>query len=90
MTCPSPPPSSICNHHTALILSSLRDYIGVHEPVFDESGQIVDALLVWWNQPYEQIRTNAPVERQSLMTTYFQPHIALDFVSEAWNNSMTK
>lgn len=90
MTCPSPPPSSICNHHTALILSSLRDYIGVHEPVFDENGQIVDALLVWWNQPYEQIRTNAPVERQSLMTTYFQPHIALDFVSEAWNNSMTK
>lgn len=90
MTCPTLPPASICNHHTALILSSLRDYIGIHEPVFDENGQIVDALLVWWNQPYEEIRTNPPLERQSMVTTYFQPHIALDFVSNAWNNSISK
>lgn len=90
MTCPSPPPSSICNHHTATILSSLRDYIGVHEPIFDDSGKIIDTQLIWWNQPYEEIRTTPPTERQSMITTYFQPHVALDFVSEAWNNSSAK
>lgn len=90
MTCPSPPPSTICNHHTALILSSLRDYIGVHEPVFDDKGEIVDIQLVWWNQPYEEIRTTPPTERQSMLTTYFQPHVSLDFVSEAWKIGTTK
>lgn len=90
MTCPAAPPSSICDHHTALILSSLRDYIGIHQPVFDDNGNIVDAELVWWNQPYEEIRTQPPVVNQSLLSTYYQSHIALDFVQRAWNESSVK
>lgn len=90
MTCPAPPPSSISGHHTALILSSLRDYIGIHQPVFDDIGNIVDAELVWWNQPYEEIRTRPPVVNQSLLSTYYESHIALDFVQRAWNESSVK
>lgn len=76
----------MCDHHSELVLSSLRDYIGVHEPVFDDNGNIVDVRLVWWNQPYEEIRTQPPALQQSLVTTYFQPHIALQFVTQAWND----
>lgn len=90
MTCPSSPPSTICNHHTSHILASLRDYIGIHEPVFDDHGNIVDAELTWWNDPYEDIRTNPPVVGQSLLSTYFQPHIALDYVNRAWTESSVK
>jgi signal transduction histidine kinase len=90
MTCPAAPPSSICDHHTALILSSLRDYIGIHQPVFDDNGNIVDAELVWWNQPYEEIRAHPPVVNQSLLSTYYESHVALDFVQRAWNESSVK
>lgn len=90
MTCPAPPPSSICNHHTSLILSSLRDYVGIHEPVFDEHDRIVDARLVWWNEPYEKIRTIPPTIDQSMLSTYFQPHIALEFLQNAWDKSSAK
>lgn len=90
MTCPTSPPSSICNFHTSLILSSLRDYIGVHEPIFNDDGQIVDARLVWWNDPYEAIRTSPPALNQSLVNTYFQPQIALDFLTEAWQQTSAK
>lgn len=90
MTCPTPPPTSICDHHTAAILSSLRDYIGIHEPVFDGAGKITDTTLVWWNDPYEAIRTTPPVVGQSLLSTYFQPHIALGYVQRAWDETSVK
>jgi signal transduction histidine kinase len=90
MTCPKPPPAAIFNNNTALVLTSLRDYIGIHEPVFDTEGQIVDAVLVWWNQPYEEIRTNPPSVNQSLLSTYFQPHIALEYVQRTWSESPVK
>ena len=90
MTCPVPPPSTISGDHTALLLSALRDYVGIHEPVFDEHGLIVDANLVWWNQPYEEIRTLPPTINQSILTTYYQPHIALDYLQRAWDESSVK
>ena len=89
MTCPVPPPETICDHHTALILSSLRDYIGIHSPVFDEEGKIIDTELVWWNEPYEAIRTSPPHLNQTMTSTYFEPHEALSYVRKAWENEST-
>ena len=87
MTCPIPPPTTICDHHTAFILSSLRDYIGIHSPVFDDNDHIVDATLSWWNEPYEAIRTSPPRVGQSMMATYFEPQIAVDYMQKAWRES---
>lgn len=84
MTCPVAPPTTICDHHTALILSSLRDYIGIHEPVFDTADHIVDGTLTWWNEPYEAIRTAPPQLGQTMMATYFEPHVAVDYLQKAW------
>lgn len=68
------------------VLFKMHDYIGIHELVFDEFHSITDAQLVWWNDAYEKIRIK-PVEfRQSMNETYFEPHIALGHIAEAWNN----
>lgn len=68
------------------VLSSLRDYIGVHECVTDDSGLITDTELIWWNSGYEQIRVTPVLPRQRMMNTYHQPEISLGFVREAWEN----
>ena len=70
----------------AHVLTSLTDYIGIHEPVFDSFGSIVDAQLVWWNDAYRQVRTKPVEMRQSMMQTYFEPHIALSFVDSTWKD----
>ena len=70
----------------AQILFGLTDYIGVHQLIFDEFGTVVDAELMWWNSAYRKIRVK-PVEfKQSMLETYFEPHIALSYVSETWKN----
>lgn len=67
-----------------MILRSLRDYIGIHHVIFDTHGNIVDTQLTWWNDGYETIRVEPVVSQQSMMGTYFEPHISLEFVREAW------
>lgn len=68
------------------ILFGLTDYIGVHQVVFDEFGTIIDTELMWWNSAYRKIRVK-PVEfRQSMVETYYEPHVALSYVSETWKN----
>lgn len=83
---PSLPAGALHRDDLAQILFGLTDYIGVHQVVFDEFGTIVDAELMWWNSAYKKIRVK-PVEfRQSMVATYFEPHVALSYVSETWNN----
>lgn len=68
------------------ILNQLHNYIGIHEVVFDEFHSIVDAKLVWHNEAYGKVRLK-PVEiGQSMAETYFESHIALGHVAEAWSN----
>lgn len=89
MSAPTPPelPSGGLNREDlAHILRDLNDYIGVHSLVFDEFGALVDAQLVWWNSGYERIRTKEVAINQTMLETYFEPHIALAHVREAWNS----
>lgn len=78
------PPSISSHHHIETILRSLRDYVGIHRIIFDDADRIGDTELVWWNDEYESIRVKPVVYRQSIMATYFEPHIALAYVDEAW------
>jgi signal transduction histidine kinase len=84
MTCPVSPPATICDHHTALILASLRDYIGIHEPIFNDNGEVTDTRLAWWNEPYEAIRNEPPRVGQTITDKYFEPDIAIEYVRRAW------
>lgn len=90
MTCKEPFPSSISSHqHTEIILRTLRDYVGIHRVIFDDANRISDTELLWWNDEYESIRVKPVTYRQSIMATYHEPHIALSFVRDAWDNSQS-
>ena len=68
------------------VFYQMSDYIAIHEIVVDEFDCIVDARLAWWNKHYESIRIN-PVRFGARMSeTYFQPHVSLSHVIEAWNS----
>lgn len=85
MTCREPFPASIAsNDHLEIILRSLRDYIGIHHLVLDPDNTIIDTQLLWWNDGYETIRVEPVVPHQSMMDTYFEPHVSLGFVRDAW------
>ena len=87
MTCPLPFPNGLASTaNMEAVLSALRDYIGIHHLVFDESGTLVDTELVWWNPGYEHIRITPVVPRQTMMSTYHEPHVSLAYVDEAWKN----
>lgn len=87
MTCPLPFPSDLAStKNMEAVLSSLRDYIGIHHLVCDSNGALIDTELIWWNSGYEQIRVTPVVPRQTMTSTYHEPHIALAFVDEAWKN----
>ena len=85
MTCPLPFPNELASTgNMEAVLSSLRDYIGVHHLIFDNSTTLIDTELVWWNAGYEHIRITPVVPRQTMMSTYHEPHVSLAFVDEAW------
>jgi signal transduction histidine kinase len=90
MTCPVLPPATICDNHTALILTALRDYIGIHEPIFNDNDEIVDTQLVWWNEPYEAIRIEQPLVGQTITDKYIEPDIAIDYVRRAWHENSVR
>jgi len=62
------------------ITGYLTDYVCAHQPVFDDTGQVVDCSLVWWNDAYERVRTGVVQAGQSLVATYFEPAEALGYV----------
>lgn len=69
----------------AQIFESLRDYVAVQEPIFDEFGTVVDTRLIWWNRGYEAVRVTKVQAGQSMVATYFEPEVALEYVNKAWN-----
>lgn len=91
MPCPTSIPDGMCtDQRIESVLGTLRDYIGLHIPVRNENGDIVDATLVWWNNAYEGIRVNPPVLGQSMMATYYDPEVAIDIVRQAFEGKPIK
>ena len=83
MTCPVEIPAGMCSdHHVEPLLRNLRDYIGLHAPVRNENGDIVDLTLIWWNDAYESVRIHPPVLGQSMMATYYDPEGVLEIVEQ--------
>jgi signal transduction histidine kinase len=68
----------------AKVFHSLRDFLAVQEPVFDEFGAIVDTRLIWWNLQYQAVRVLPVQFGQSLVETYIEPEAALEYVNQAW------
>ena len=91
MACPVEIPAGICSdHHVEPLLRNLRDYIGLHELVRNENGDIVDLNLLWWNDAYEGIRIHPPVVGQSMMATYFEPEGVLEIVEQVFHQGTVK
>jgi len=72
------------------IFNQLKDYVCVHSVELDEFGDVSDARLRVWNRSYEEVRTRAVHVGQSLVETYFEPQVALDFVNRAWREGMAR
>ena len=91
MTCPAPIPEGMCtDSRLELVLGSMRDYIGLHQPVFNDSGEIVDATLLWWNDAYEAIRVQPPILGQTMSSTYYDPDDAIAILGEAFTKGSYK
>lgn len=65
------------------------NYIGIHVPVFDDFGFIVDAELFWYNASFRTMRPQSVAAPKSLLETYPEPHIALGYINEAWKNGQS-
>jgi signal transduction histidine kinase len=76
--------SQLPDEQMMVILDGMKEYIGVHEPIFDDVGKITDCHLVKWNQAYNAVRNTAVIQGQSLMATYYDPLDALQYVNRAW------
>ena len=91
MTCPVSIPAGMCSdHQVEPILRSLHDYIGLHKLVRNENGDVVDLSLVWWNDPYEDIRIHSPVVGQSMMATYYEPEGVIKIVEQVLQEGTVK
>lgn len=91
MVCPSSIPEGLCtDHRIESVLTSLRDYIGIHQPVRDENGKFIDATLLWWNDAYENIRVNPPTLGQTMMSTYYDPEAAVAILQKAFEEGTYK
>ena len=78
------PFSSIDVEELVSVFYRLSDYIAIHEIVTDEWDAIVDTRLVWWNKHYETIRQHEVIFGQTMNKSYFEPHVAIAHVAEAW------
>lgn len=91
MPCPVEIPAGMCSdHQVEPLLRNLRDYIGLHQLVRNENGDIVDLSLVWWNDAYEGIRIHPPVLGQSMMATYYEPEGVLEIVAQVLEQGTVK
>ena len=77
------PFSSINIDELVSVFYRMSDYIAIHDVVTDEWGAVIDTKLVWWNKQYEEFRSHPVVFEQSMIDSYFEPHVALAYVSEA-------
>ena len=68
----------------ASILYAINDSVAVHNVSFDQFGAVHDARLVWWNEAYKKVRTVPVLKGQSILETYFEPHLALLHIDRAW------
>jgi signal transduction histidine kinase len=80
------PFSSINIDELVSVFYRLSDCIAIHEVVLDEWDSIVDGRIVWWNKHYEDIRSHTVEFAQSITDSYFEPHIALAHMNEAWSS----
>jgi signal transduction histidine kinase len=78
------------DHQVEPLLRNLRDYIGLHQLVRNEFGDIVDLHLLWWNDAYEGIRIRPPVVGQSMMATYYEPEGVLEIVAQVLEQGTVK
>lgn len=91
MPCPVEIPAGMCSdHQVEPLLRNLRDYIGLHQLVRNEYGDIVDLHLLWWNDAYEGIRIHPPVVGQSMMATYYEPEGVLEIVAQVLEQGTVK
>ena len=91
MPCPVEIPAGMCSdHQVEPLLRNIRDYIGLHTPIRNENGDIVDLQLLWWNDAYEGIRIYPPVVGQSMMATYFEPEGVLEIVQQVFEQGTVK
>jgi signal transduction histidine kinase len=91
MPCPVEIPAGMCSdHQVEPLLRNLRDYIGLHTPVRNEYGDVVDLQLLWWNDAYEGIRIHPPVVGQSMMATYYEPEGVLEIVAQVLEQGTVK
>jgi signal transduction histidine kinase len=79
----APPLDLLSSEAVGLITQSLTDYICAHLPVYDADGNVIDGTLVWWNPAYERVRVEPVRYGQSIMATYYQPEIAMDYLRRA-------
>lgn len=79
-------PVEVSQEDLVSVLYNMYDDIAMHEVVFDKFNSIIDAQLVWWNDTYQKVRVRPVVFHQSMNDTYFEPHVALSHVVEAWRN----
>ena len=63
----------------------MSEYIAIHEVIVDQWNAIVDGRIVWWNKHYEEIRTQEVQVGQLISDSYFEPHVAVAHINEAWN-----
>ena len=91
MPCPVEIPAGMCSdHHVEPLLRNICDYIGLHTPIRNENGDIVDLQLLWWNDAYEGIRIYPPVVGQSMMATYFEPEGVLEIAQQVFEQGTVK
>lgn len=91
MSCPISLPLGVTsNQSIEIVLGNMRDYIGLHQPILDESGKVIDTTLIWWNDAYEDIRVNPPVLGQTMMSTYYEPEEAIAYVQQAFDEGTVK
>jgi signal transduction histidine kinase len=54
--------------------------------VRDDTGEIIDGTLVWWNDAYARARVKTVRFGQSLVETYFEADEALGYLRAAWRD----
>ena len=80
------PFSSIDIDELVSVFYRMSDYIAIHDVVMDEWGAVVDTRLVWWNKHYESIRQQEVTFGQTMSDSYYEPHVSIAHVSEAWQS----
>ncbi len=82
--------SGLAIHEIVTLLDDVRDYIAVHEPVFDDGGVLIDGCLLAWNRGYEDIRVEEVIRHQMIAEKYYEPATAIESMQKAWDEGWAK